>query len=302
MLFEKPSMLFTAAYSSKRNVVKHDCEDIVRYFQDVVSQIYDELTDEIAQHEQLSRTPSGKKKVKGQSGKKVEETTQNVEKLEGRKLLVDDVMRYVHVKIQLMRAQEYGIPSFFHADTTHKFSFSLEKLTERIQSSRSLLHKSGMEKYSRDNETILKLGSYLKVPDSPLKYTREFLDLVSLWDESDKEDFLFLTVSIPYKTWIHEKPRREYERTLCVHIADAAQVPSDLIDILEIRCPEADRSKGNVDGVALIKFSEYIKVRCNRIFLCNIGSNADDDDDDDDDGDDNDYVVVDDDDGDDDDG
>lgn len=170
-----------------------------------------------------------------------------------------ETMRFVNIKVKLHTMKDCGISTCLSEETQRKLHVLTEGIVQKCQSARSRLLEKGLEAYSEENRTILGLDANGGEGDSAeLEQPKQFLDLAGLWDESDKVEFVTLSIYIPPKTWNNEKNREQYETNLCNQVAEAAHAPLELIDIVDIACPEKDVKKG-MHGKCLIKCMELVK-------------------------------------------
>mmetsp|Transcript_60934 Transcript_60934/g.139394 ORF Transcript_60934/g.139394 Transcript_60934/m.139394 type:complete len:723 (-) Transcript_60934:181-2349(-) len=168
-----------------------------------------------------------------------------------------ETLEHVRVKARLSHIQACGLEACFDKETKAILAQVIDQLVSKIQSSRSIMSQMGAKRFEEQNRLVLGLDDHAT---HSLEQPQRFLDLVGLWDESDKEEFANLTIIVQPKAMSDEKLRDDFERALCTQVAEAAHAPLELVDLvwLSFPAPTASNRKAMVTGKALLKTMEHV--------------------------------------------
>ena len=289
ILSSKPSSIFTLAINSRHACVRRDAKMLAQQIEKQIADWFDTYMSEVPTRE--SAIPFSSSSIFGRSGSnpgardrilssesalsspklsfsRAASTSSNgnaggVER-RVQQVSAFETMRYVNIKSKLNMLRECGLSTCLSEAAQRQLAMLIERMMQKCQSSRSRLLEKGLQFYGQENRAILGLNTEtsetgIEVHEhAELEQPKQFLDFAGLWDSSDKVEFVTLSIYIPPKTWNNEQLRDQYETNLCNQVAEAAHAPLELIDIVDIACPEKDSKKG-MYGKCLIQCMELIK-------------------------------------------
>lgn len=233
LLQKSPNSIFALALSSKDGYVRNDTMELVEVYKRLVEDWHARIERENASRSGLFQNKK-------------------------RKPTPFAILHFVNVKIKLASAVDFGVAACMDEQTRRKLSQVLHGLVRKILSASSTLYERGLGAFTMENRAILGLDKLETMNEIQSEHPKGFLDLVGLWDDSDREEYASLSIFIPSRVWTDEERRQELERNLCAQVAEAARAPADFVDIAQICCNEQEARTGTT-GKALMKIMENVK-------------------------------------------